>query len=371
MNNQRFKYFQVLQFKLLSKSILILMFGALMGCSLNSQSNVASPSPAEIQDVVVHSSFSPQVWTSPQWTVEEGVTPLQDSSQIGMGFVRPEDRFTIPSELPQNAEFFISSSEPLSLDLVVYAGQDSTFIITAILDYKQIPFTLDGQYGLLHEIQVKEGGYLYIPMQIDIHEPGAHDLLLVGFKDPYTRQWNHDARNLVFGCLQTGRRAVVVVDNNEQPVQNIVPDVLGESPPSAVEFGLRVAFANMPASFLDFSHPSEPKRQMKMTQYGKPGQEFKYQLWISNYHSPDDVVDFGIMKFVNFHQTSIDGRDLLVVHFDGRQEAIIEDSIILPSQPGVHEVQMVFVFDPYKSILKEEVLTPRIFSSSCLGVDVR
>lgn len=368
MNNLQFQIYQVFQIKLLSKSLLILILGALVGCSSFPQSTVVT-SPAAIQDVVVHGSYSQQVWTSPQWEVEEGGPPIQDTSQIGMGFVRPEDRYRIPSELPQNVEFSINSGEVLSLDLVVNAGQNTTFIITAILDYQQIPFNLDGQYGLLHEIQVKEGGFLYIPMQIDIQGPGAHDLLLVGFKDPYNRPWNHDDRNLPFGCFQTGKRAVVLVDNKEQPVQDIVPDVFGVLPSRGVDFGLRVAFANMPTSFLDSSHPS--KRQMQMTQEGSPGEEFKYQLWISNYNQPDDVVDYGIMKFMDFHQVGIKGKNLLVAHFDGRQEAVVEDSITLPSQPGIHEVQMVYVFDPYKSVLKEKALSPIVFSSSCLGVNVR
>ena len=369
MNNQQFQTYPVFQIKLLSKLLSILILGALVGCSSFTQATVAS-SPAAIQDVVVHGSYSPLVWTSPQWTVEQGISPIQNTTQIGMGFVRPEDRYTIPSELPQNEELSINSGEPLSLDLVVIAGQKTTFIVTAILDYQQISFTLDGQYGLLHEIQVKEGGFLYIPMQIDVQGPGAHDLLLVGFNDPYNRPWNHDARDLPFGCLQTGRRAVVLVDNNEQPVQDIIPDVFGVSPPPGVDFGLRVAFADLPTSFLDRSHPSQ--NQLKMTKSGRPGEEFEYQLWISNYNEPDDVVvDYGIMKFVDFHQIDIQGKDLLVSHFDGRQEAVVKDSITLPSQPGVHEVQMVYVFDPYKSVLKKEVVASRVFSSSCLGVDVR
>lgn len=357
-------YFQYLPLILVFLVGMALTLGA---CSAFPRTGQPVPSPAAIQDVVVHRVLSEQSQTA-NWTIEEGGVQIYDSSQAGLGFVRPEDRNTPPSQLPPNEELHIQSGEPLRLDLVANAAQDSTFLVTTLVDYQQVPFSLDGQYGLLHEIRVENGGYLYVPIQIDINGPGAHDLIIMAFRDPYNRPWDQDVRNSAFGCLVSGRRAVVIVDNVDSPAQKTGPNIWGVSPPEEVDFGVRVLFADMPASPLDTTHPSQ--RQMRMTAYGQAGESFQYQLWLSNYDSPDDVVDYGLMRFLDFHQIDFKGENLFIAHFEGRQETIVEDSFLLPLQTGVHEVQIVYVFDPYKSVLRGEVLAPFVFSSSCLGIDV-
>ena len=350
--------------------LLISVTMALDACSVFPQLLQSTPTlpPPSIQDVIVHQTFSAQVQIA-HWTTEEGGVKIYDPSQTGIGFVRPEDRSTPPGQLPQNEELHLRSGEPLLLDLIVNAAQSTTFLVTVMLDYQQVPFLLDGQYGLLHEIKVEEEGDLYIPLQIDVSEPGAHDLIIMAFINPYNRPWDHDARDLAFGCLLSGRRAVIIVNDADRPVRKITPDLFGAPPPPGVDFGIRVLFADMPASPSDTTHPSQ--RQMRMTAYGQAGENFRYQLWLSNYDLPDDVVDYGLVRFLDYHQVDFKGKDLFVVHFDGRQEAIMEDSFVLPSQPGVHEAQIVYVFDPYKSVLRGEVLAPFVFSSGCLGIEAR
>jgi hypothetical protein len=369
---QRKPVFHPLTRILIFASLTLTAFVA-VDCKPFLQSAQSTPQPVTIQDVVVHEAFSNQVWTA-NWTLEEGGVKIYDPSQAGLGFVRPADRYTPPGQLPQNEEFHLRPGEPLLLHLVVNAAQSSTFLLTVLLDYQQIPFTLDGQYGLLHEIKVKsEDGAsavtIYIPAQITIGGPGAHDLIIMAFNNPHNRPWNHEARDLVFGCNLHGRRTVVIVGDSSRPVQEIMPDVYGAAPPAKVDFGLRVMFADMPASPIDTTHPSE--RQMCMTAHGEAGGTFRYQLWLSNYELPDDTVNYGLMRFLDFHQIDFKGKDLFVAHFDGRQEAITEDSLVLPTQLGIHELQIVYVFDPYKSVLRGEVLAPFIFSSSCLGIEAR
>jgi len=321
--------------------------------------------PGVIQDVVVHNVFSKDVQIA-DWTEEEGGIHIYDPSQFSMGFVRQEDRYVPPVQLPQNDELHLLTGQPLLLDLIVISQRHSTLLISVLVDYQQVPFTLDGMLSLLHEIRVEEGGDLYIPMQIDISEPGAHDFIIVAFRDPYNRPWDHEARD---DCRVSGRRAVVIIDDIDEPVQTVIPDVVGVPPPPDVDFGVRVLFADVPTSPSDSSHPSQ--RQMRMTARGNAGELFRYQLWLSNYDLPDETVDYGLMRFLDFHQTEFKGKNLYVAHFDGRQEAIVEDQLELPAQPSVHEAQIVYVFDPYKSLLRNEVLAPFVFSSGCLGIDAR
>ncbi len=347
---------------------LLAVLTLLCGCS-SDQAPVQTAAPgARFQDVVTHGAFSDQV-EAIEWSIDEGGVRIHDSSQAGIGFVRPEDRHTPPSRLPQNDELRLKSGEPFKVDLVINAAQDSTFLITAIVDYQQVPFTMDEEFGLLHEIKVEKEGALYVPLQIDISGSGAHDFIIMAFRDPYNRaRWDENERDLGQGCIVTGKRAVIIVDDNDQPFKNATPDVLGAPQSDEVDFGLRVMFANPPASIFDQSHPTQ--RQMSFIQSGAASQTFPYQLWLSNYELPDVVVDYGLMRFFDFHQVDFLGKDLLIAYFDGQQEAIVDDNILLPEQPGLHELQIVYVFDPYKSVLNQEVLARYVFSSSCVGINV-
>lgn len=328
----------------------------------------AVPSSAPIRDVIAHASYSANVQLA-HWTIEDGAATIYDPSQAGIGFVRPEDRTVPPDQLPQNDELHLQSGQLLRLDLVVTTAQASDFLVTTLLDYRQVPFSLDGQYGLLHWIHVEAGQDPYIPLELQVQGVGAHDLMVVGFKNPYSRPWDENARDLPMGCLVYGRRSVVIVGSANDPIREIFPDVFGSTPPSEVDFGIRVMFADIPTSVFDARHVSQ--RQMRTTTYREAGGEFAYDLWLSNFNLPDDNVNYGLVRFFDFHQIDFRGKDLFVAHFDGRQETTVRDSLKLPSQAGVHELQIVYVFDPYKSVLRNETLAPFVFSSSCMGVAVQ
>lgn len=362
----------IYQFRLLTILLVMTAVGALSACSTTEPTMALNA----VKDVVVHNAYSKDVQVN-TWTLAEGGNKNKGSTLVGLGFVRPEDRNTPPSQLTQNVELALNSGEPLKLDLIIESGQSTPFLVTVLVDYKQVAFSMDGQYGLLHEIYVESTGdpdapaqVLYIPVEIDIFGPGAHDVVVLGFKNPYDRVWDPEAResgNL--SCGLGGQRIVVIVDEVESPYQNISPDVFAAAPPPEIDFGLRVLFAELPTSSLDSSHPS--KRQMKFTQNGRAGKDFRYQMWLSNYALPDDVVDIAYFRFLDYHQINFKGKDLFVVHFDGRQETIVDDFITLPSQKGVHELQIVYLFDPYKSLLREEVLAPFVMVSDCLGINVK
>ncbi|MBN1935394.1 MAG: hypothetical protein JW934_12055 [Anaerolineae bacterium] len=177
--------------------------------------------------------------------------------------MRPEDVNTPPNELPQNDELYLAEGEHLDLYLVLVAAQQSTFLVTALVDYQQTPFTLDGQFGLLHEIDQEAEGDLYVPIQIEVSGPGAHDLILIAFKNPYDRPVDHDAR-FVSPCLFTGRRTVVIVGDDRRPARTVQPDAVGIAPPSGVDWGTALLFAK-PGD----THPSRPEGQLRMISPGK------------------------------------------------------------------------------------------------------
>ena len=159
---------------------------------------------------------------------------------------------------------------------------------------------------------------------------------------------------------------MVIVGEEERPVQAVQPDVVGNPPPPGVGWGAFLKFAN-PGDV----HPSQVAGQMRLTQRGQPGQTFAYKVWISNLGEVDPVpADFGLVRFLNYRQIDFKGKDLFVVHLDVRQEALIEDSLVLPAQAGVNEVQIVYLYDPFKSLLGGEVADPFVYPSDCLGIEV-
>jgi hypothetical protein len=236
-------------------------------------------------------------------------------------------------------------------------------LVTALLDYQQIPFNLDGRDGLLHDIKVSPGGDLELPMRLEVGEPGAHDLMVVAFKEPYDRPMDPGYRDRMFQRL-VGRRAVIVVGGAKEPVHVPTPDVMGSTPPPEVTFGLHVAFATAPMD--EDTHPQE---RFMATARGQPNETLPYQLWVSNYHG-EAPVDYALVLFQDFHQVQLKDKDMLVVHLEAGHEAIIDDNLTLPAEPGIHELQVVYVLDPYRSILRDEVTSPFVNGSNCVGIEV-
>lgn len=166
--------------------------------------------------------------------VREGT--IYHPSQINVGLVRPEERNTPIARLTQNDEFRIDENQPFNVDFVLTSGEDATFLITVLLDYQQIPFALDGQTGLLHEIEIQGGKDLFIPVQVSVSGAGAHDLMLLAFKNPYRRLPEQDERQ-VDSCWMNGTRTVVVVGGDDRPVQTFQPELVGAPPPAGVDWG--------------------------------------------------------------------------------------------------------------------------------------
>lgn len=310
-----------------------------------------------IPDIVVHSSLSAEAGYT-DWGNQ-----LHHATSLGIGFVRPEHRHLAPDERPQTEEVRVEDGHVLSWYLILSSGEPTTVLVTVLLDYLQVPFSLDDKEGLLHEVRVDPTGDLELPMHVEIDGPGAHDLLVIAFKEPYDRPLDAEYRDTLHQRL-VGRRAVVVVEGVAEPAHQPTPDLIGSPPPPDVTFGIPVSFAQPPDT--GTSHPS---KRFLHTIEGQPKEVVPYQLWLSNYHG-EAAVDYGLVLFQDFHQVFLQGKNLFMVHLDAGHEAIVDSSLTLPPQPGIHELQAVLVFDPYRSIKRGEVADPFVRGSNCLGVQV-
>lgn len=311
-----------------------------------------------IRDVVVHRDFSEDVGLD--------VVPSQVQGTRGIGFVRPEHRDIPPFERPQTEEFRLALAEPFAPFLILLnnSTDPKVFMVTAILDYRQVPFELDGKAGLLHEVTVPPGTELEIPLRLDIDTPGAHDLQLAAFEDPYNTTLDLAHRMDLHGAV-TARRAVVIVGKEKSPARSLEIEDIGVSPPDGVTFGLGVAFGEVSGS--ENTHPSS--HQLYIAEADR-GQGYPFQIWVSNYNHIR-AADYAMVPFLNYHQTSLASKDLFVVHLEPGEEAVIETELLLPDEPGVHQFQMIWLFDPYHSVLRDEVFEPFVFGSPRIAINVK
>lgn len=331
------------------------------GCQVVS---IIRPSPAlgnhTIPDVTVHSEFSKQVILNPRQPALQG--------SRGLGIARPQDMTISPLQRLQNEELELAEGESLGLYLILLNALDKprTFLVTILLDYKQVSFELDDRIGLLHEISVPSGTEINLPLRLNIMGSGAHDIMFIAFTDPYNHPLDSNIRENELGNL-TGRRAVVIIGRNE-PFRVLRTTLFGKDAPANLPLvPIRIGFASAPNG--QNTHPSQ--RYINLSKTG-PGQMFSYQVWATNFGGAQkEIYNYAMVGFLDFHQIDLAQPDVTLAQVRPGQEAILNASVQIPSEIGIHELQIVYVFDPYKSILRQEVLAPFVFSTIRLGLDTR
>lgn len=350
------KRLQIIAHQILIISLLVLT----VACSNTQQSakerSVPAVDAAFIGDVVVHTKLSSQARIGPQWVAPRG---------IGIGFVSPNERDMSPDIRTQTEEVHISEPGDFETLLILQAEKPTTVVVTALLDYKQIAFELDGMAGLLHEIAVTPEGDFEIPLKISIDAPGIHDLIVVAFADPY----NSSVDPLVRSSLDidvVGRRAQLIVGEDESISDQLPEPVRGTEIPEDVTLNLGVAFATFRAN--ETRHPSDLDRQLYVAQ-GNPGDVFRFQVWASNLNG-EEGSDYALMMFKNYHQVPIQTQPLTVINLQPDEEAVLDTEVTLSETPGIDQIQIVYIFDPYKSVRREEVRAAHVFSSPRLAIEV-
>jgi hypothetical protein len=102
----------------------------------------------------------------------------------------------------------------------------------------------------------------------------------------------------------------------------------------------------------------------------KTGELYQFDVWASNLDG-EMGSEYALLMFKNFHQVDINGQNITLIDLNPNEEAIVDTEIKLSDKPGIDQVQIVYIFDPYKSILRGEVRAPFVFNSARLAIDVR
>lgn len=337
--------------------LLVVMVLALFAIYLLPDGNISKAASIPIQDVVVHQKFSEAAHLDR--------SPWVEARGISVGLVWPEYRDIHPAQRPQTEEITLSVDEPFNPLLIVQMKEETTALVSTLLDFQQVEFELDGQKGLLHEIRLEPGVELEVPIKMDISSPGIHEVVVLVFADPYNNSLDPGYRMSAFSQKYVGRRAIVMIGEENEIARELPPTLPGSKIPEDVELGLGAIFVSQPG--IRNLHPA--RRQLYVAQ-GRVGATFNYQIWLSNY-GEETTTEYALVVFQDYHQAPVSGSDVTIVRLEPNEEAVIDSRVELPRTAGVSQMQIIYVLDPYKSILREEVTAPFVFSSFRIAIEAR
>jgi hypothetical protein len=97
------------------------------------------------------------------------------------------------------------------------------------------------------------------------------------------------------------------------------------------------------------------------------GQPFHFRVWITNV--TDKATDIAMVPLLDYRQSQLWNRCATVVHLEPKEEDTLESELRF-DKPGIHQLQFIYIFDPYRSILKKEGALPFVEPSFRIGIKV-
>ncbi|MCO7224048.1 hypothetical protein [Pleionea sp. CnH1-48] len=328
---------------------------ATLSFKTHAQMRTTDDTLAPIKDVVKHSQFSPNVRIGPEWKKPRGV---------GIGFLKPSERNIVPEYRSQTTEIVVEQNKLFNPLLILHSKQPTTVLITALLNYQQTSFTLDNREGLLHEVTIQPGGDYEIPISLNINHCGYHDLIIAAFIDPYNSSMDNHYRASRSGRV-AGRRTVIHKRGCDTINNNLPATLKGSPVPKDIRLNLNANFAKVSID----EHPSQLNQQL-YTDTLSSGSPYQLRSWVSNLNGRS-ASDYALMFFHNYRQIKIKKRSALKFHLHPDEEFTSLLSTEEALTQGIHQLQTIHVFDPYRSILEGEVRAAFVFSSPRIAIQAR
>ncbi|MCH7738801.1 MAG: hypothetical protein IIC93_01490 [Chloroflexi bacterium] len=313
--------------------------------------------PAHIEDVVVHASFSDDVLLRDNGYSGTGrgiswgtVRPARTEADAGAATeagarINSDDAYRLEAGESFTTRLKFSSHTP----------NDALFMVIALVDYEQVEFQLDGINGLLHEVPTPHATELEMAIDFGPLSIGAHDVQILLISDPYSGydldtdenfsvDLNFDFSTIradaALTALVGSRREVVIVGGSEEPAREIVTTYLGKRPPANVRPWDLVSIARP-----GLAHPSEFDSRIR-SDVADAGAPYGFRLWTNRWegHGSGRTT---FTAFLDYHQVELNGYDLLTAELDPGEEAILDVAVMLPDEPGTHQLLAYAVADPY------------------------
>ncbi|MCH7740678.1 MAG: hypothetical protein IIC93_11110, partial [Chloroflexi bacterium] len=316
--------------------------------------------PAFISDVVEHRSLSENVGIR---GLSITTVAARGEGETGQGFSTgflwsddPDDTMMgNPQPWPfKTAEDVSVAAGDLFTPYLVFESHsafEGTALVTAIVDYEQIEFEMDGISGRLHEFKTLPGRSLAVPVNFGELAPGAHDIQIVIIGDPYNGYGHDDIETALrtatgFNLLRVfmvDYRVRVVVGADETPARTFLIQESGHPPPPDIRAG-QAAFFARPAA----THPMREENQMTVDE-GEAGGEYNFRIWTSRFKNMGDATQ-ALMLFLDFQQIPFNGDTVHIADLKAGEEVVIDTSITLPDLPGDHQLIGMVMYDPYRNL---------------------
>jgi hypothetical protein len=275
-------------------------------------------------------------------------------------------------------EFRLAEDESFNPFLLLGAGgqggPDRLFLVSVLLDYAQVPFSLDGLTGMLHEVSVPPGVLLEIPFDLGTLPAGMHDVQVMVTDNPYQVHTldlppegispSSGPEFVSLSAKTGGRRAVVIVGGDEAPARDLDIGLTGAQPPDSVSPALfpRFAKAGDLHLYVDDAYLYSDR--------GFAGDEYSFRILPGRIPAFGDGVH-AVMLFLDYRQIPIAGEDAAVAVIKVGQDVAIEASVTLPMDPGIHNMMAFVVTDPYTTLIRE-LSGPLYFASPFMvAIDVQ
>jgi hypothetical protein len=296
------------------------------------------------------------------WSVDTQFAKWPITHQgLSVGFVQTEHRDIHPYQRPSNTEFHIQAGDAFTTSLILSTGYDEPYpvLVSVILDYEQVRFSLDGREGLLHYLEVPSGVDLEMPMEVAVQTAGRHDLFVIAFREPDSHPVDPQDR-LPPALSVGGRRTVICVDDCTVPARDLPVTHVGQLA-GASTHGTISALPLLPGS-------DRPQQRLLLTSNAWPGEPVALELWAKN--DTEQTRDYIVLAFLDFQQIAFGSFEAIHLSMPPGSEIFIPGAVKVPDERGLHELQFVYIFDPFQAI-DTEVRDPFVQSQSRSAITVK
>ena len=216
------------------------------------------------------------------------------------------------------------------------------YLLTCMLDYRQVPCVFGDQQDILHRISLAESEDRYTSFTIPILTPGFHDFALLAIANPDVHDLDPGYRlNTDFNYLYAAR-LVLLAGNQPWPTPAIEYAITGTKPVRTTP--------PLNGLVVNREPPAGAWERAWLTQDAKPEETIEYYVRMGNDSGPSR--SYAVFAFLDYTQIPLDGDDQWVafVALPAGTRASLPARLVAPSEPGVHELMVVWAYDPYQML---------------------
>lgn len=215
----------------------------------------------------------------------------------------------------------------------------TNYLLTCLLDYRQESCIWDGTPELLYTAELDENEERIIPFTTPTLSTGFHDFAVLAISNAGAEDLGERYRiSTDLSYLYASRAVLLSGDEPWQPPALDEVFLGGERNSSASLEGVIV------------NQEEYPVELRAWTVYEAiPGETIDYYIHVGNGTDDNPPNTFAILAFLDYRQIPIDGENQWVAFAEmpPGSATTLPAQMIAPEEPGIHELMIVFAYNPY------------------------